>query len=139
MSIDSLAVSFGIAASGMKAQSTRLRVVAENMANANSTSETPGGDPYRRKTVVFASVLDRALKSDSVEVKRIGRDQSDFRLEYNPGHPGADERGYVKLPNVNTLVESMDMREAGRSYDANLNVMQQARGMLSRTIDMLRG
>lgn len=139
MALDPLAASFGIAASGMKAQATRLRVVAENMANANSTSETPGGDPYRRKTVVFASVLDRALKADTVEIKKIGRDDGDFRLQYDPGHPGADARGYVKMPNVNTLVESMDMREAGRSYDANLNLLQQARGMLGRTIDMLRG
>lgn len=139
MSIDNLAASFGIAASGMKAQTTRLRVVAENMANANSTSEIAGGDPYRRKTVVFSSVLDRALKADTVEVKRVGRDMGDFRLEYDPSHPAADADGYVKLPNVNSLVEAMDMREAGRSYDANLNVMQQARSMLGRTIDMLRG
>lgn len=139
MSIDNLAASFGIAASGMKAQTTRLRVVAENMANANSTSEISGGDPYRRKTVVFSSVLDRALKADTVEVKRVGRDMGDFRLEYDPSHPAADADGYVKLPNVNSLVEAMDMREAGRSYDANLNVMQQARSMLGRTIDMLRG
>ncbi|WP_029011641.1 flagellar basal body rod protein FlgC [Niveispirillum irakense] len=139
MSFDNLASSFGIAATGMKAQTARLRVVAENMANANSTSETPGGDPYRRKTVVFASVMDRALGADTVEVKRVGRDLSDFTLRHDPGHPAADENGYVKVPNVNTLVEAMDMREAGRSYDANMNVMQQARGMLSRTIDMLRG
>ena len=139
MAIDNLAASFGIAASGMKAQTTRLRVVAENMANANSTSEVAGGDPYRRKTVVFSTVLDRALKADTVEVKRVGEDMGDFRLEYDPGHPGADEDGYVKMPNVNSLVEAMDMREAGRSYDANLNVMQQARSMLGRTIDMLRG
>lgn len=139
MSIDNLAASFGIAASGMKAQTTRLRVVAENMANANSTAEIAGGAPYRRKTVVFSSVLDRALKADTVEVKRVGRDMGDFRLEYDPSHPAADADGYVKLPNVNSLVEAMDMREAGRSYDANLNVMQQARSMLGRTIDMLRG
>ncbi|MFV3076829.1 flagellar basal body rod protein FlgC [Niveispirillum fermenti] len=139
MSIDNLAASFGIAASGMKAQTTRLRVVAENMANANSTSEVAGGDPYRRKTVVFSSALDRALKADLVAVKRVGRDMGDFTLEYNPGHPAADGNGYVKMPNVNSLVEAMDMREAGRSYDANLNVMQQARSMLGRTIDMLRG
>lgn len=139
MAIDNLVASFGIAASGMKAQTTRLRVVAENMANANSTSEVAGGDPYRRKTLVFSTELDRALKADTVEVKRIGRDMGDFKLEYDPGHPAADADGYVKLPNVNTLVEAMDMREAGRSYDANLNVMQQARSMLGRTIDMLRG
>ncbi|ACI97645.1 MULTISPECIES: flagellar basal body rod protein FlgC [Rhodospirillales] len=137
--MDPLASSFGIAASGMKAQATRLRVVAENMANASSTGETPGADPYRRKTIVFDSVLDRALRADTVRVKTIGRDSSDFRLSYEPGHPAADAKGYVKLPNVNTLVEMMDMREAGRSYEANLNVLQQARGMLGRTIDMLRG
>ncbi|MDG5496374.1 MULTISPECIES: flagellar basal body rod protein FlgC [Azospirillaceae] len=138
MSIDNLTSSFGIAAAGMKAQATRLRVVAENMANANSTSEVAGGDPYRRKTIVFSSVLDRALSADKVEVKRIGRDESDFTLRYDPSHPAADENGYIKTPNVNSLVEAMDMREAGRSYDANLNVMQQARTMLGRTIDMLR-
>ncbi|MFV3126422.1 flagellar basal body rod protein FlgC [Niveispirillum sp. KHB5.9] len=139
MATDNLAASFGIAASGMKAQTTRLRVVAENMANANSTSEVAGGDPYRRKTLVFSTELDRVLKADTVEVKRIGHDMGDFRLEYDPGHPAADADGYVKLPNVNSLVEAMDMREAGRSYDANLNVIQQARSMLGRTIDMLRG
>lgn len=139
MSLDPLATSFGIAASGMKAQATRLRVVAENLANANSTSETPGGDPYRRKTVVFAAALDRAMGAEKVAVKRVGRDTGDFRLSYDPGHPAANADGYVKLPNVNSLVEAMDMREAGRSYEANLNLLQQARGMLGRTIDMLRG
>jgi len=139
MSHDPLSASFGIAASGMKAQATRLRVVAENIANAGSTGETPGADPYRRKTVVFQGVMSRALGAETVSVKKIGRDLGDFRLSYEPGHPAADDRGYVKLPNVNTLVEMMDMREAGRSYDASLNILQQSRGMLARTIEMLRG
>lgn len=139
MMIDPLAASFGIAATGMKAQATRLRVVAENMANANSTAETPGGDPYRRKTIVFASILDRALGADTVEVKKIGRDTGAFTMRHDPSHPAANAEGYVKTPNVNTLVEMMDMREAGRSYEANLNLLQQARGMVGRTIDMLRG
>ncbi|MFM2043066.1 MAG: putative flagellar basal-body rod protein FlgC [Pseudomonadota bacterium] len=139
MTHDPLAASFGIAASGMKAQATRLRVVSENIANANSTAETPGGDPYRRKTIVFANVLDRALGADRVDVKRIGRDKGDFSLRHDPGHPAANAAGYVKQPNVNTLVEMMDMREAGRSYEANLNLLQQARSMVGRTIDMLRG
>lgn len=138
MSFDPLSASFGIAATGMKAQATRLRVVAENLANANSTAEMPGGDPYRRKTVVFASVLDKALGANAVEVKRIGRDTGAFTLRHDPSHPAANAEGYVKLPNVNALTEMMDMREAGRSYEANLNLLQQARGMVGRTIDMLR-
>ena len=127
-----------IAASGMKAQSARLRVTAENLANAESTSRTPGGDPYRRKTISFADRLDRALGAELVEVDRYGVDNTAFPLRYDPSHPAADEKGYVKEPNVNPLVELMDMREAQRSYEANLNAQQQARAMLQKTLDLLR-
>ncbi|HMR30246.1 MAG TPA: flagellar basal body rod protein FlgC [Geminicoccaceae bacterium] len=130
--------SMRIAASGMKAQSARLRVTAENLANAESTSRTPGGDPYRRKTISFAERLDRELGVELVEVDRYGVDGSAFPMRYEPGHPAADEKGYVKEPNVNTLVEMMDMREAQRSYEANLNAQQQARAMLQKTLDLLR-
>lgn len=130
--------SMRIAASGMKAQSARLRVTAENLANAESTSRTPGGDPYRRKTISFADRLDRALGAELVEVDRYGVDNTAFPLRYDPSHPAADEKGYVKEPNVNPLVELMDMREAQRSYEANLNAQQQARAMLQKTLDLLR-
>ena len=127
-----------VSASGMKAQGTRLRVIAENLANANTTAETPGDLPYRRKTVTFANELDRQLGVDTVRVAKIGVDKSDFQRRYDPSHPSADADGYVLLPNVNTVVESMDMREAQRSYEANLSVIESARQMLSRTIDILR-
>lgn len=130
--------SMRIAASGMKAQSARLRVTAENLANAESTSRTPGGDPYRRKTISFADRLDRELGAELVEVDRYGVDNTAFPLRYDPAHPAADEKGYVKEPNVNPLVELMDMREAQRSYEANLNAQQQARAMLQKTLDLLR-
>lgn len=130
--------SMRVAAAGMKVQSARLRVTAENLANAESTASTPGGDPYRRKTVSFASRLDRELGTELVDVKRYGVDRSAFPMRYDPGHPAADERGYVKEPNVNPLVEMMDMREAQRSYEANLNAQQQARAMLQKTLDLLR-
>jgi flagellar basal-body rod protein FlgC len=130
--------SMRIAASGMKAQSARLRVTAENLANAESTSRTPGGDPYRRKTISFADRLDRQLGARLVEVARYGVDQSAFPTRHEPGHPAADAKGYVKEPNVNPLVEMMDMREAQRSYEANLNAQQQARSMLQKTLDLLR-
>ncbi len=130
--------SLTVAASGMRVQATRLRVVAENLANAQATASEPGGDPYRRKTVSFASELDRATGAELVTVDRYGVDRSDFVLRYLPQHPAADENGYVKFPNVNPLVELMDMREAQRSYEANLSVLSSARSMLQRTIDLLR-
>lgn len=135
--MDALTASMAIAASGMRTQGQRLQVVTENMANAQSTSETPGGEPYRRKTISFKSQLDRARDIETVAVNRIGRDKSDFRLIHDPGHPAADEAGYVKMPNVNSMVEMMDMREASRSYEANMNVLQQARTLTTRTIDLL--
>lgn len=127
-----------VAASGLKAQSGRMRVIAENMANANSTGQTPDQDPYRRRIPTFEAEFDRALQANVVKVGRIEPDKSDFSLRYQPGHPAADENGFVKMPNVNTLVESVDMREAQRSYEANLNVVQSTRTMLMRTLDILR-
>lgn len=127
-----------ISASGMKAQGERLRVIAENLANVDSVGEKPGTDPYRRKTITFKSQLDREMGVDLVKVSKISNDQSDFKRKYDPGNPAADEGGYVKLPNVNALVEMTDMREAQRSYEANLKVIETSRNMLSRTIDVLR-
>jgi len=127
-----------ISAAGMAAQSTRLRVVAENLANRDSTGEAPGADPYRRRTVTFANRLDRALGMETVSVNRIGTAQGEFPMRFEPGHPAADARGYVKTPNVDSLVEVMDMREAQRSYSANLSVLETTRGMLTRAIEALR-
>lgn len=127
-----------ISAAGMAAQSTRLRVVAENIANRDSTGQSPGADPYRRKTVSFGSRLDRSLGAETVRVSAIGRDQGSFPERFEPGHPAADARGYVKMPNVNSMVENMDMREANRSYSANLAVLETTRGMLMRAIETLR-
>ena len=127
-----------IAASGLRAQSGRMRVISENLANADSTARTPGGDPYRRKIPTFKVKFDRELKASTVRLDHIRYDKSDFRLRYEPGHPGADENGYVKLPNVNTLVEAMDFRQAQRSYEANLNLITASRRMITRTLEILR-
>ena len=127
-----------ISAAGMRAQGQRLRVVAENLANADSVSEVPGGDPYRRKTISFKNQLDRELGLETVQVGKVGEDPSDFRMKYDPGNPAADAKGYVKLPNVNSLIEMSDMREAQRSYEANLKAIEVARNMLQRTIDLIR-
>lgn len=127
-----------ISAAGMAAQSTRLRVVAENIANRDSTGQSPGADPYRRKTVTFASRMDRELGAETVRVTRVGRDQSAFPERFEPSHPAADARGYVRTPNVDSMVENMDMREANRSYSANLAVLETTRGMLLRAIETLR-
>lgn len=127
-----------ISAAGMRAQGQRLRVVAENLANADSVAQVPGGDPYRRKTISFKNALDRELGMETVQVSKVGVDPSDFRMKYDPGNPAADEKGYVKLPNVNSLIEMSDMREAQRSYEANLRAIEVARTMLQRTIDLIR-
>jgi flagellar basal-body rod protein FlgC len=127
-----------ISAAGMQAQSTQLRVVAENLANRDSTGQSPGADPYRRKTVTFANRLDRPAGIETVRVSRVGTAPGEFRQDYDPSHPAADARGYVKRPNVDSLVEMMDMREAQRSYSANLSVLETTRGMLTRTIEALR-
>ena len=127
-----------ISAHGMDAQATRLRVIAENLANQDTTASKPGADPYRRKTVTFENTMDQGLGVPTVHVKEIGHDESDFTLRYDPSHPAANAEGYVKLPNVNSLVEIMDMREAERSYSANLSVMQATRSMLSHTLELLK-
>lgn len=137
--IDPLQASVQIASSGLEAQSDRLRIVSENLANANSTGRTPGADPYRRKTVTFASEMDRAAGVRVVKIKDLGVDRSPFRVEYEPSHPAAGQDGYVKLPNVNMLIEMADMRETNRSYEANLQVVKQTRSMVAMTIDLLKG
>jgi flagellar basal-body rod protein FlgC len=127
-----------ISAAGMQAQSSRLRVVAENLANRDSTGQTPGADPYRRKTITFRNRMDRELGTATVRVGRIGTAAGDFPQRYDPSHPAADARGYVRMPNVDSMMETMDMREAQRSYAANLQVLEVTRGMLTRTIEALR-
>ena len=127
-----------IAAAGLRAQSSRMRVIAENVANADSTATTPGGDPYRRRIPVFEAELDRQLGMQRVRMTETAPDSSDFSLQYEPGHPAADAQGYVKYSNVNALVELMDLRDAQRSYEANLNVIENSRMMLTRTLDLLR-
>ena len=127
-----------ISARGMDAQTERLRVIAENLANEDSTGSTPGATPYRRKVVEFQNVLDRSLGAESVQVKAVVGDQTPFPQKYDPSSPAANKAGYVSTPNVNSFVEMMDMREAERSYSANLNVMQTSRSMLSRVIDLLK-
>lgn len=127
-----------VAASGLQAQSTRLRIVSENIANARSTGETAGADPYRRKTVTFENVLDSVADLSMVRVNDINTDQSAFKIEHDPGNPAADANGNVKMPNVEMLVEMADMREANRSYEANLQVIKQARAMVASVIDLLK-
>ena len=134
-----LSTSMLIAASGMRAQSGRMRVIAENIANANSTATTANGTPYRRKVATITSDFDRQLGATLVESGKPIDDTSDFRQQYDPGNPAADKQGYVKLPNVNPLVEVMDMKDAQRSYEADLNVMEATKSMLSRTVDLLKG
>jgi flagellar basal-body rod protein FlgC len=127
-----------VAAAGMKVQGVRMRVLTQNLANAESTATTPGGQPYRRQTVTFENVLDRELGVDLVQVARTGVDGSPFQLRYDPGHPAANADGYVLMPNVNPLLEMMDLREAQRSFEANLNALTLARSMIQRTLDLLR-
>lgn len=136
--MDALSAALKVAASGLGAQSERLRVVSENLANAQSTGSAPGSDPYRRKTISFASELDRASGVSLVNVSAIDRDRSEFPIEFQPGNEAADSKGYVKMPNVNVLVEMADMTEANRSYQANLQVVKQARDLISMTIDLMR-
>lgn len=127
-----------IAASGLRAQAGRMRVISENVANADSTPSKAGANPYRRKVITFTSEIDRALEARVVGVGKVQPDTSDFRLKYEPGHPAADANGNVKYPNVNALVEMTDMREAQRSYEANVNVIGATRRMIQRTIDILK-
>lgn len=135
---DPITSTMKIAASALEAQSMRMKIVSENIANARSTGETPGSDPYRRKVVSFGNEIDRLTGVGLVEVSKLGVDRSDFRMEHDPGNPAADRDGYVKMPNVNPLVEMADMREANRSYEANLQVIKQARELINLTIDMMR-
>jgi flagellar basal-body rod protein FlgC len=130
--------SMAIAASGLRAQTGRMRVISENVANADSTAQRPGGDPYRRKIPTFRSEMDRALEANTIAMGKVRPDPTDFRTKYEPGHPAADANGYVKYPNVNSLIEMNDMREAQRSYEANLNVIGATRRMIQRTIDLLK-
>ena len=127
-----------VSASGLRVQAQRMRVIAENLANASSTPRTPEDEPYRRKLVTFKTVLDRETGVELVEIGRETVDRSEFSKRYDPGHPGADADGYVRMPNVNALIELMDMREAQRSYEANLNVIDASKRMLTRTINLLQ-
>jgi flagellar basal-body rod protein FlgC len=130
--------SLHIAASGLRAQMGRMRIISENIANVDSVAETPGGDPYRRKIVTFTSELDRSLGANVVNLGPVQTDASDFLVRHEPGNPAADANGNVKYPNVNTLIEMTDLRDAQRSYEANLNVITATRRMLKLTIDMLK-
>ena len=130
--------SMSIATSGLRAQAGRMRVISENIANADSTAPTVGGEPYRRKVPTFSSALDRSLDARTVTLGKVRTDRSDFRVKHEPGNPAADANGHVKYPNVNPLIEMTDMREAQRSYEANLNVIGATRRMIQRTIDLLR-
>jgi flagellar basal-body rod protein FlgC len=128
-------IAMAVAASALQAQQARMRIIAQNLANADSTAQTPGGDPYRRQMPVFTPITVGGGKG--VAMTRVVPDQSDFTTEYAPGHPGADAKGYVKLPNVDPLIEAMDMQEAQRAYQANLNVIETAREMDSSTLSIL--
>jgi len=130
--------SLAVAASGLRAQAGRMRVISENIANADSTAQTAGGDPYRRRIPTFQSEFDRSLNAKVVALGPVRTDRSDFRLKYEPGNPAADQVGNVKYPNVNPLIEMTDMRDAQRSYEANVNVIGATRNMIQRTLDILR-
>lgn len=130
--------SVGVSASGLRAQSLRMRVIAENLANADSVAPTPGDDPYRRKVPTFRAEMDKASGATQVSVTGIRGDRSQFPRVYQPGHPAADAQGYVRMPNVNSLTEAADMKAAQRSYEANLNAIEAARGLTMRTIDLLK-
>ena len=130
--------SIAIAASGLRAQAGRMRIISENIANADSTALSPGAEPYRRKIPTFRSEIDRALDVQIVTLGGVKNDPSEFSIKHEPGHPAADENGNVKYPNVNSLVEMTDLREAQRSYEANINIIGASRRMIQRTIDILK-
>jgi flagellar basal-body rod protein FlgC len=130
--------SMSVSASGLRAQSERMKTISENIANANSTAASPNADPYRRQIPTMKSQFDRTLGATKVEVGKPIQDSTEFRRQYDPGNPVADAQGYVRLPNVNSLVEIMDMREAQRSYEANLTAMDASKTMQMRTVDLLR-
>lgn len=133
-----LKTSIAVSASGLRAQSLRMRIIAENLANQDSVAPAPGQDPYRRRLVEFRTVMDRELGAATVVADRVVADKSAFGSEYRPGHPSADAKGYVTTPNVNGLIEMTDMQEAQRSYEANLNAIESAKSLTMRTIDLLR-
>lgn len=133
-----IAKALSISARGMDAQTARLRIIAENLANQDTTGSTPGADPYRRKVVSFENRMDRVLGTPTVQVRRVSQDEGALPQRFDPSHPAADANGYVKTPNVNSFIEVMDMREAQRSYSANLNVLEATRSMLTRTIELLK-
>jgi flagellar basal-body rod protein FlgC len=133
-----LNTSLQVSGAGMDAQVARIKVIAENLANQNTTGSSPGADAYRRRTISFQNRLDNALGVETVSVKSVGTDKSEQPLRYDPGNPAADKNGYVKTPNVNSFVELMDMRDAEQSYSANLNVASTTRTMLSRTLDLIK-
>lgn len=128
----------GAAATGLRAQTVRIRISAENLANADATSNTPGGDPYRRKAPVFRAYYDREIGADAVKVTGSRMDMSPFQMKYDPSHPAADENGYVKMSNVSTLIEMADLREAQRAYEANLNVIEASRSMMLGVVSLLK-
>lgn len=128
-----------ISAAGMQAQGTRMRTISENLANADSLASEPGGQPYRRKMVTFKNMLDKQVGAEMVKADKVITDKAEFKKRYDPSHPAADAEGYIQTPNVNPLIEVMDLRQAQRSYEANLNVIETSKTMLLRTIDLLRG
>ena len=130
--------SIAIAASGLRAQAGRMRIISENIANADSAAPSAGAEPYRRKVATFKSEIDRAIDAQLVALGRPQIDPSEFRIKHEPGHPAADQNGNVKYPNVNSLVEMTDLREAQRSYEANINVISASRRMIQRTIEILK-
>jgi flagellar basal-body rod protein FlgC len=133
-----LKTSIGVSASGLRAQSLRMRMIAENLANADSVAKTPGGNPYRRRVATFQAEVDKATGGTMVKVDSIVGDKSDFGKVYQPGNPAADASGYVLEPNVNGLIETADMKAAQRSYEANLNAIESARDMTMRTLDLIK-
>lgn len=134
---DALKTSLIISSAGLAAQSQRMRIVSENMANSNTTGKTPGSDPYQRKTISFVAALDRESGISKVKVDQIGVDIAPYSTSYDPGHVAANKDGIVKLPNVEILLEMADMRETIRSYEANMQAVKQARRLISMTIDMI--
>ena len=136
--MDDMIKTMRISSAGMQVQGARLRVISENIANADSLPQDANGKPFRRKVITFENSLNRALGMDTVSVRSIQADQSDFGKKFDPNHPAANEDGYVLTPNVNTLVEMADMREAQRSYEANLSAIRTSRRMLNKTLELLR-